>query len=170
MNRILTLALVVGCSHEEAWSELRSEAGRFRVEMPGTPVVGTHQTMTLPSPTESRTFLVERGPRGSFQVSYYDLTMQLPADSMLDAAKIDCMSPLGGKWTLSAEHPQQLGAVPGDMVTATAPTSASLPDGGYEQAQCFVAGQRMYHLIAVGPNTADEHQDAARFLGSFRLL
>jgi hypothetical protein len=87
-----------------------------------------------------------------------------------NAEQIDCLSTAGGKWTVSTEHPVQLGAVPGYAVTLTSPISATLPDGGYEQDQCFVASQRMYHLIAVGPNTADEQRDATRFLGSFQLL
>jgi len=169
MNRLLAVIVLVGCSHPD-WSELRSESGRFRAEMPGAPIVGTHQTVTVPTTTEVHTFLVERGARGRFQISYYDLSMPLTGDMIQNAEQIDCLSTAGAKLIVSTEHPVQLGAVPGYAVTLTSPISDTLPDGGYEQDECFVVSQRMYHLIAVGPNTADEQRDATRFLGSFQLL
>jgi hypothetical protein len=138
--------------------------------MPGAPEIGTQTTVTLPAPTESHTFLVKRGTRGSFQVSYYELSMQLAGDVIHSAEKLDCSSGLGGVWTKSAEHAQPLGAAQGYAVIATAPTSDSLPDGGYEEDRCFVIGRRMYHLIAVGPNTPAQQRDAGRFLSSFQLL
>lgn len=171
INReLLTMAVLVGCTHADSWSELRSEPGKFRAEFPGTPEASVKDQLTLPTRTEVHRFELARGARGSLQVSYYDLVTPLAGEALELAAKLDCMSVVGAPWTVTAEQPQRLGSVPGYALTMTAPTSPTLAHGGYEQDACFVAGQRLYHLIAVGPNTADQQRDSSRFLSSFQLL
>lgn len=170
MNRVLVMAMVLGCGHRvDSWGDYKSEPGRFQVELPGVPKLGTHQTVTLPAPTTSYQALLQRGARGSFQVSYYDLTADL-GSAAESAAKLDCLSAVGDVWTIANEHAQKLGTAPGYAITVTAPTSDDLPDGGYDQDRCFVVGQRMYHLTAVGPNTAEQRRDTQRFLDSFRVF
>jgi hypothetical protein len=170
MKRALLIAVVLSCGHPiDPWAEYRSEPGRFRVELPGVPKLGTHQTVTLPAPTTSYQALLERGERGSFQVSYYDLSMDLESAAE-SGAKLDCLSAAGDVWTIADQHPQKLGAAPGYAITVTAPISDHLPNGGYGQDRCFVVGQRMYHLTAVGPNTIDQKRDTEHFLESFHTF
>lgn len=167
---VLAIAGLFACSHATSWSELRSEPGKFRAEFPGTPEESVKDQLTLPTRTEIHRIELKRGALGSLQVSYYDLPTPVTGDLAESAAKLECTSVLGAPWTVTAEHPQQIGTAPGYALTMTAPKSATLDEGGYEQDACFGAGQRIYHVLAVGPNTPEQQRDAARFLASFQLL
>lgn len=170
--RWVALFAVLGCSHGDTWTEYRSEPGRYRVEFPGTPELRDHKTVTLPTITTSYQAVLSRGRRGELQVSYYDLVVDAPvaADFAKTAEKIDCSSAAERGWTVEATREPQLGSASGYETTGTKPTSEDLPDGGLIQDRCFVIGRRMYHLTTVGPNTADQRRDSARFLDSFKTL
>ena len=167
---LLLAAATLACSHQ-SWQELRPVDGRFRVELPGTAVERIQKTITLPTTTDSHVFLVERGARGSFQVAYYELTLELDPATWERTAKLDCTSPYaGGTFEITAQQPRRLGTAVGFDVTGEAPKSETLPDGGFEEDRCFIAARRMFHVMAIGPNTADERRDVARFMDSFQIL
>lgn len=166
---LLSAALLLGCSRTESWKAFDAADGAYSVDMPGTPKLADTTTAALP-PTNVHTALLERGARGSFQVSNYTLAMALDGDTAQNATAIDCLSPLrGGKFVATHQGPESLGRARGFGVTAEAPRSDTLPEGGYEIDRCYVVGTQMLHLIAVGPNTASMRKDAQRFVTSFAV-
>lgn len=164
----VALFAMLGCSHSDPWAEYRSEPGRYRAEFPGKTELKSQQTPSLP-PTTSYQAVVDRGARGDFQVSYYELAVVTP-DLAKSAIKLDCGMANERGWTAVATSEPKLGDVTGFQTDAVIPVGAGFPEGGFEQDRCFVIGSRMYHLTTVGPDTADQRRDSARFLDSFKPL
>ena len=163
------LSVLGACTKHEPWKEFRSTEFGFRVDLPGTPVAGVVRPALVPM-RPSHTFLLERGANGSLQVSTYEL-LKAAVPLGAQALKIDCEYPFSGsKFRITASREVALGSVKGLAVTGEAPVSETLPEGGWEEDRCFIVGRRMYHLIAVGPNTESARRDGLRFLDSFALL
>ena len=170
MDSRLALLALVGCSHNDGWVEQVSQQGHYRAEMPGAVVEGVDKQVTLPTITESHTALVDRGSRGSFQVSYYDVAAKLDAQAANSAVELDCISPFtSGEPAITEQRAQPLGTVPGYIVIASAAASHAHAHGMFETLWCVLSGTRMFHVLAVGPDTAEQHADTTRFIKSFQL-
>lgn len=167
----VTALLVGACRGGEgpAWQKYEAADGSFSVEFPGRPTASSRQDPTSFLLTTVHTIVLNRGPVGILQVAHYDLlkeAQELPVEPWL---KIDCLQP----YTSSNFRPTEpvgrsIGGRPAIAITGIAPKSDSLPNGGWQQNVCVVIGERMYHLIAIGPDNQTTRQDADRFMGSFQ--
>jgi hypothetical protein len=170
MNYRLALVMLVSCSRDDGWHELSSQDGHYRAELPGPVVEHVEKQLTLPTVTENHLALVDRGARGSFQISYYELVATIDAQTAGSAAQLDCLGPfVGSELAITEQRAQPLGTAPGYIIVATAPISTTHPKGAFETLWCVVDGTRMFHVLAIGPDTPEQHADTTRFIASFRL-
>jgi len=155
------------CQEPPTWERFESAVVGFAVEFPKKPTVKTEQQLTGLTMTEVEIVGVDRGPRGQLQVSSYLLAIgaaELPVESML---QLDCMAAYqDSKFIPGSPRKVMLAGQEGVAVTGIAPRSPSLPNGGWSEDRCAILGDRMVHLIAIGPDDAETRSDGARFLDS----
>ncbi len=160
--KCLVLFALLGCSHGDAWSKYEAPDHLFAVELPGAPKVFTKPTAEIP-PTTVQRFLVERGDRGSFQVATYVVAMELTGETAEAGAKLDCLGAITDSgYAIEDQHVITLGTARGVAITAASTKT-------YEEQRCLIAGKRMFHLVAVGPNDAAMRADAKHFVDSFAI-
>lgn len=152
------------------WERFESPAGKFTVEVPKKPTVEIEQQLGGLTMTEVERVGVDRGPRGQLQVSSYKLlaasTELLSVESML---QLDCMAQFqGSKFVAQEPRKITIAGQEGLAVVGIAPRSPTLPDGGWSENRCVIFGDRMVHLVAVGPDDAETRATGTRFLDSLR--
>jgi hypothetical protein len=171
--RLALVLLLAACPREVAWTELAPDGGGFRVWLPGTPEASVKPAMPIVRPREVHIWTLDRGARGILSVNYYDL---LPAAAAAAGAArtmvgIDCTYPFeGSKFAMEPPRPYTLQGATAVAIAGRAPTSEALPKGGYSEHRCILRGGRMYHLVAVGPDTAELRGDAEKVFASFVLV
>ena len=166
---LVLLAAACHGSRSHPWKSYRAGGGQFTVEMPGTPTVATHPRLTGATMTEVTTVGLDRGPKGSLQVSHYQLLPEAKGMPNKDLLQTDCMHPFtDSKFVPGAPTMVKVGPYQAMAIVGTAPRSDSLPNGGWEEDRCVVVAERFYHLIAIGPDDDATRRTGQRFLDSFR--
>lgn len=169
---LVAVVAVAGCksSDHTRWSRYHSADGLFSVEFPGKPVVSSKTRLTGLAVTKIHTIKLERGSAGIVQLTHYQMVQESKDVKDARLMNIECNAPhKESSFRARKPKPRALAGRPGVVITATAPRSSSLPNGGFEQEGCVIVGMRMYHLIAVGPDDAATRKAATRFLSSFQV-
>jgi len=163
----MAVAIVfVGACKGGGWSTYGGDG--FRVDVPAAPEVSTEKQLTGATFTEVHRIVVKGGARGYLQVVFY--TVDVPHDAVASAEKLDCEYPYTkSKFVADASRDLQISGAPAVGISGTAPPSESLPNGGFEEDRCVIVGTRMYHAMAIGPNTDSSRADLHRFLDSFAI-
>lgn len=144
------------------WQEYRPADSSFRIEMPGTPNVGTQDLKS--SPGQKMHYAVVRFGKGSLLVTYSEIArdrLAAPADKTLDELRDVEVRAL--KATVLSEQRETVGNFPARRV-------AYDPANGLIMTKRYVlVKSRIYQIAAVGPPGFGTTPEATRFLNSFAL-
>jgi hypothetical protein len=162
---VLLLALVGagGCSREQAysWERYTSAEGRFRVLLPGTPVVKTLKEEGAAGSFNQHAVVVPL-KQGDFQAAYTDL----PSRPLLDFSTVIQIQ------ATNVQH--------GKVVEEREFTVAGHKGRSYEieidKPHQFLIGRlllvdgRLYHLMVTGPALRASSPEVKKFFESFQLM
>lgn len=158
----LALALA-GTAGAQAWTSFSPEGGRYRVDMPGTPIVNT-QPITGPGQTITLTDAAVELPGAAYAVSFVEypdrIALAASSDVMLDKVR-DGMA--AGK-TLRGEKKLTLGRAQGREFTLTQASGATAAVRIYWQRN------RLYQLSVTGRPGIESQPDTRRFFDSFTIV
>jgi hypothetical protein len=164
MQALLVLACVSGTGRAEGLAEFTSEAGGFKVLMPGKPSV-----TEMPTPAGTMHMVQVRTKAGEYLASWIDLPFDAAdkaekAEGCLDRVRDGMVDRVKGKlvrdkkFTLEDKHPGR------DVEAET-----TQPAKGRMRARLFLVGSRLYQVIVAGSKEWTESKEADRVLDSFRL-
>ncbi len=138
-----------------AWNAFKSDAGRFSVELPGTPKL---QKQTINN-IHNYAYSLSR-PEGTFVVSYFDLPpgLQITPDRAVTAYAG------GRKGTIVSQKNVTL-----DDEYPGIDAQVRLPSGQVSRICVYAVRGRQYQLVLDGGADFVRSADANRFFGSFRV-
>lgn len=158
----LAVFAVVGCGGGAAeWKEINSQEGRFTVRMPGS--VKEEKLQQEKTPVGPLTLIVHVSESGkdTYRVEYTDLPPKVPfelADFVQPiAARYD------GKVTEEKEHEFAGHKGRAFEIEAQKPK-------GYVTGRVYVVQNRLYQLLAIGPNARASSAEVKKFFDSFKLI
>ncbi len=163
VQAVLVLAFVSASGRAEDLKEFASEAGRFKVLLPGKP-----EPRELKIPRGTMHLVSIRTDQGEYLASWIDLPLEESAEkaeARLDRMRDGIVERVMGKVvrektvTLDDKHPGR------DLVA-----EVSQPDKGRLRARLFLVGSRLYQVIAVGTKGWTESKEADQVLDSFALV
>jgi hypothetical protein len=149
-----------------------SEAGNYRIRMPGVPRVQQQALSTAGVPVTMNMATVETPDRrGAHAVSYFAMPAQAArpgtADAILDGGARGMAATTGS--VITEQTPVRFGAHPGLDVTTEAP-----PKGGGEatvtRARLLLVGNRFYQVLLISPKSRSRREDFEAFRDSFSLI
>jgi hypothetical protein len=150
---------------QEAWKEVRSQAGGFSVEMPGTPEEGKQALDTAVGKVDMFTFWLEVKDV-VYLVSYNDYPSDTiknsPSGKLLDDWRDGFAKGVKGK--VRGEKYITLKSNPGREVIVDA------PDDLVFKVRAYLVKQRLYQVLVVTSKSKESSPDATKFLDSFKLL
>jgi hypothetical protein len=144
-----------------SWQEYRSDAGGYRIEMPGKPA---ESTTDLPSAPGKKMYAatLSYGKGGMLAIAS-DVGENAAAngDKILDSGRDTALKNMGA--TISNERKETVGGYPARRFDYSSPN-------GYRGTIRFVlTNQHLYQLNAIGPAGFSESAEAKHFLNSFAL-
>ncbi len=150
-----------------------SEAGNYRVRMPGTPRL-QQQTRTGPSGVTITTVTagVETPDKhAAYAVTHIDMPPQMVnggnLDAALDGGARGMATSMGA--TIREQTPIKFAGHPGlDLSLDIPPKGGKGP--GIARARVILAGNRFYHLLFLGPAATFRPEEYAAFRDSFSLI
>jgi len=141
------------------------EGGSFTVALPCSPTEDRQRVKTASGQLEVNVFLAEDKNNTSYVVSYSDLpeaeTKKGTEQKRLDFARDGAVAKARGK--LRSEKPVELAGHPGRELVIDTDNELVV------RLRIYVAGRRLYQVMAVGPGAAVLQRDGTFFLDSFRL-
>lgn len=145
--------LLLACSPELDWRELRSSDGRFTAMMPAKP---SYEMRTLSGTAVTMHLWSAHAGRSLFGIGYADHPAGDPF--ILDATRNALVANIHG--TLIEETPLLKNELSGRALVA---------EGGdiVLKAQLFTSGNRVYQLVVLGPQNALTAADVDLFFSSF---
>jgi hypothetical protein len=153
-----------------AWQEYKSDAGRYRVQMPGRPTVESAPDTLGSLIMVHRATVVTNHGRRSFIVVHFDYPVgylkQYSPKQLLDSARDAVITENKGR--VLKEKEIIIEGYPGRDTDI----SVTSPGNGFLRIRHCLVGNRMYRmLIAVEPSLQDTltGPDADKFFGSFAL-
>lgn len=148
----------------QAWTDYRSEAGNFHVELPGTPTLNTASVPIGNNETAPATEAVLRTRGATYQAVYIVYPPRISgaasADLMLDTFRNNMAS--GTTWR--GETKLTLGRFPGREFTLV--TS----DKFHSAVRLYWIRGRLYQLLVTGTPGVEARPDTRKFFESFALL
>jgi hypothetical protein len=156
--------LASGGVRAQGWSDYRSEAGNFHVEMPGAPRLDAAEIPIGNKETAPMKEAVVRVPGAAYQVSYIVYPPRISgaasADVMLDTFRNNMSS----DHSYRNESKLTLGRFPGrEFVVVDSPTRNTA-------VRIYWIRGRLYQLMVTGAPGIDARPDTRRFFGSFGLI
>ncbi len=149
-----------------------SEAGNYRVRMPGVPRVQQQPHAAGGMPLVMNMALVEAPGTGvAYAVAYADVPAHLAQAGKLDAMLEGGARGMAAKTgsTITEQAPIRFGAYSGLDATMEAP-----PKGPGEplvaRARFLLVGNRFYQVLLLGPKSRNRPEDFGAFRDSFSLL
>jgi len=153
----LVALLVVACSAELDWRELKSAEGGFVAMMPGKPL---YETRTLAgTPAVVMHLWSARAANSAFGVGYADYPVL--DEGTLDGVRDALIRNLGGK--LLQEKRLRLTGLSGREFSAASANRML-------RARLLAQGTRLYQLVLISEGTAVSTADVDLFLSSFQPL
>ena len=160
---VLWLLFLAGAAMAQSWTAFSPEGGRYRVDLPSQPTVGTApiawggQTLTMTEATV-------RLPSAAYLVSYVDypdrIAMAASSDTMLDKVRDGMAS---GN-TLRGERKIALGRATGREFTI------ALANGANTAVRLYWARNRLYQVMVTGGAGIENLADTRRFFDSFAIV
>lgn len=150
----------------QAWAPFSSADGRYTVQLPGTP---TAANVTTNGVTITRQVLTLQNGQIMFAIGYFDVPAGLMTPELLTkatTAERDMMLTMTRGKTIS-EREVVADSRPAHEFQIQAPTSAVLIER-ISKAR-LGAVDRVYVLVAQGPNYTPDSGDAAHFFNSFTV-
>ena len=157
LGLVMALAATAGAA-AQSWSEYRPAAGRFSIDIPGTPKV---ERLPVTNNDGSKTDLVQASvelPETYYMVSYLDYGPNLDTYKTLATIK----ARYAAMGTMHSKKPPYPGQ-PGLEVTV------DRHDGIYINARVLIVAPRLYQMV-VTSHSADYRSDTQRFFNSFKPL
>ena len=157
LGLIMALVATAGAAAQN-WSEYRPAAGRFSIDIPGTPKVAK---VPVTNNDGSKTDLVQASvelPEAFYIVSYLDYGPNLDVNKTLATLK-DRYAAMGTLQSKRLPYPGQ----------PSFEVAIDRHDGIYMNVRALIVGQRLY-LMAVTSHSADYRSDTQRFFNSFKPL
>jgi hypothetical protein len=149
-----------------AWQECRTEDGRFRMRIPGTPRrrKETRDAGVGPAITSTLVEVVREDLGAKFCCHYFDLPGKMEGEGLLDASCAQQCEALQGKALAVEKRP--VAGHPG----RTFGFEFGTPDGAVHdyKGRLFVAEDRYYCIYAITPRKSGLHSAAAAFVESLR--
>ncbi len=164
VQALLVLGLAAAPGRAEDLAEFHSDAGRFKVLMPGKPPV-----TELKTPAGIMHVVQVETKTGAYLAGWIDLPLDAAdtaekAQARLDRARDGMIASIKGKLlrekkiTLEDKHPGR------DLLA-----DVSAPDQGRLRGRLFLVENRLYQVIVVGTRGFTESEEADRVLDSFAL-
>lgn len=169
---LISIALVAsvslgGCAKRE-WRVFTSDAGGFKVLMPGTPKPQTQSVNTAAGTIDVTMYIVEVD-HGAYAVGFSDFPQEMVAQAdpqaVLEGAMNGSASNMGGSVTSSRDI--TLGAISGKEFTAAVRINEA-DDAAYK-GRVYLAGNRLYQVFMCGLKGRTSAKEIDHFLRSFTL-
>lgn len=148
------------------WSVFESEAGRFRVELPGEPRLERSERSTLLGAVTAEKYILRLG-EVVVVVETHDIPRLaariVPTRVILDQTRSGVLEDMRARMVTSSEITLQ-GYPARDFTYRVASRPPQL-----ERAIVVLVGSRIYLVTGLAPESPGERPDLARFFGSFRF-
>jgi len=156
--------LAAGTARAQAWREYEPEGGRYRIDLPGAPTVGTVPIPVGGGRTVPMTEATVRTANAVYVASYVDypksVTRGASADVVLDRVRDGSSA----GHTRHGEKPLMMGRVQGrEFVVVKS-------DGTAAASRIYWAGGRLYQLMVAGRAGIEIQPATRRFLESFNIV
>ena|SRR5947209_4196592 len=155
-----TNATGTGTASQPTWQDYTSTEGRFSVLFPGTP---TRELVRAPGRSGkvlATTFTAEAAGT-TYSVAFEDFDGKQTPEQVIDQSRADLSAGKGGK--LVKEKDVTAGDHKGKEFVA------DVPNRGKTYMRFFVAGNRLYKVMAVGTGKGPGERDVVKFMDSFRI-
>lgn len=163
---------LAGCGRGAPAEPFVSEAGNYRVSIPGKPQVSTQSQGTANVPLTMNVAAFDSPEQVSYTVTYTEFPAQLIQNARLDAMldkSVQSMLQAGG-WTARDSKTIQLdGKHPGRDVVFDV-SSPQLQEKVLGHARIYIIGNRLYQILALGPASSIDEARLLAFQESFQLL
>jgi hypothetical protein len=148
------------------WSVFESEAGRFRVELPGEPRLEQSERSTLLGAVSEARYILRLGDI-AVVVETHDIpriaTRIVPTRTILDRTRSGVLEDMEAQLVASSEIALQ--GYPARDFTYRLPSDPPQ----LERAIAVLVGNRIYLVTGVAPEAPGARPDIARFFASFRF-
>jgi hypothetical protein len=143
------------------WQPFTSVDGRFTVELPGTPEREHVKAPGRSGKILATTYTVETS-MATYTVAIQDFEGKQTPEQLIDQSRADLSAGKSGK--LVSEKDVTAGDTKGKAFVA------DVPNRGKAYIRFFVAGKRLYKLMAVGTGgKSPDERDVAKFMDSFQV-
>jgi hypothetical protein len=153
----------------DGWVAFTSDDGNFRILLPTKPELQSQQVDTAAGTSTVNIYMTSVAS-GAYGVMYNDFSTDAVkkggAKDMLASAMDGAAKKVGGK--LAGSREIEVAGNPGVDFAVQMPVQSNLPDGGIYASRIFLAGDRLYQIIAVQAGKGDQALVSA-FFDSFSL-
>jgi hypothetical protein len=146
------------------WTEYKTDDGRFRVQMPGTPTVQNSATPMGGNETAPTVEATVRTPAAAYQLTVITYPRKVAMSASADVILDHFRNNLTAGHTYRNEKPLTVGRAPGReflMVESSGRNTA---------VRLFWSRGRLYGLMAVGGAGIETRPDTRKFLDSFETV
>jgi hypothetical protein len=161
----ILIAGIVACGEPTRWTQLEPEGGRFEVDMPGVPRKVEREVQLSVGKAPSHLWMVEDGDR-AFIVGYTEfpsaVALAVAEDELLDTARDRAVRNVDGR--LLRDDARELAGHRGRSIEIDAKDGVVRVRGAY-----YVAGPRLYQVMATTTPGEATSERVERFLASFAL-
>ena len=165
----MLLIIAAGCGKNDSepafntWSRFTSEAGKYSVLLPGTPIEKEQAVQSPNGPMTAHMIAVNTGAHDGYGVSYYDLPIKPDAEKYLD----NCQAQIVGD---QGKLISQKDITVGDNMGREFELVKSVEGANYSfVVKMVLAGQRMYILTGVFPAANPHPANCDSFFDSLSL-
>ena len=171
VHRLLVVAIVLAASSsalraEDKFKPFTSKEGKFTVLMPGAPKEHKQVVKAAGMDIATTLYVSEIDPTRAVIVSYNDFPAQnfnaAIADKVLDAAANGVNAKAKG--TVLSTKKIALGKHPGREVQIKLPE-----DKGLLKVDIYLVGNRLYQILAIGPESFVRSPQLDRYYKSFKV-
>jgi hypothetical protein len=159
LGLLVGIGLVIWSLMDEKWTTFSSPAGRFAVEMPGTPKESTKQVPVPIGPPLNATEFRYRSGTLEYLVEYVDLPMRMGIDFLHNGMQGEIAKDIPGGSLKSANK----------LNNTTYEYQISIDPRGHATRRLIIEGNRVYVLTIAGPNLRPGEDRISRFMDSFRV-
>lgn len=174
MNRcLLFLVACLGWStltraEDPAWKTFTSKAGRFSISLPGKPAEMKQQVSAPTGKLELHFFTVAPAEGSAYVLYYYDYPKgaikEDKREGLIESVCDGYVKQVGGKQVARTKVTLGKEKHPGREVVVEMPEKKQ-----FYRARVYLAGNRLYQVMTMGPNDFARGKKADEFFDSFRV-
>jgi hypothetical protein len=161
---LAALAAMPARSQTQAWTDYRSEAGNFHVELPGTPAVNTAALPIGNNETAPATEAALRTRGATYQAVYVVYPQRISGAASADVLLDTFRNNMASGMTWRGESKLTLGRFSGREFTLV--TSEKF----HSAVRLYWVRGRLYQLLVTGAPGIETRADTRKFFESFALL